>query len=86
MLDGESFEYPPTYGAAGCAAYDSGLDPECAENSDYFCEQQWCYVSSDCAASDTTVSNLNSEISFSYATCGFAGEEPAEEEVVEEAD
>ena len=84
-VDGEDFRYPPYYGAAGCQAYDSGLDPECAENSEHYCTAQWCYVSPDCAASDTTVANLNSEISYSYATCGFSAEEVVEEEMVEEA-
>ena len=47
----------------------------------------WCYVSLDCAASDVVVSNINSEIAYSYATCGDSADFPdgdEEEAAVEE--
>jgi len=91
-VDGEDFEYPANYGSGVCAAWDSGLEPYCADDSETYCAAQWCFVSSECEASDTTVSNLNAEIAYSYATCGDmadfpdVGEVADEEETEEEAE
>ena len=79
-IDGVDFEYPPNYGSGVCAAWDSGLEPDCADDSEDFCAAMWCYVSPDCEASDVTVSNLNAEISYSYATCGDMVEAAVEDE------
>ena len=59
--DGVDYEYPANYGLGFCSDWDAGLDPYCAENGEDYCEAQWCYVSSECEASDATPSNLNED-------------------------
>jgi len=79
-IDGVDFEYPANYGSGACAAWDSGLEPDCADTNEGSCAAMWCYVSPDCEASDVAVSSLNDEISYSYATCGDMVESAVEDE------
>jgi len=80
------YEYVGDYGLNSCAAWDTGLEPFCADNSEDYCEASWCYVSLECAASDTKVSNLNHEIAYSYATCGDSADFPDNDELPEFVD
>ena len=84
--EGVDYMYPPNYGLAVCADWDADLDPFCAENGPEFCGAEWCFVSPDCEASDTTTANLNAEIAYSYATCGFSADFPDEGEEAAAAD
>ena len=86
--NGVGYEYPAAYGVGMCSDWDAGLEPYCAENEADFCEPHWCYVSSECEASDATPSNLNPDQAYSYATCGYTGDfpDPGEEEEEEEAE
>jgi len=84
--EGVDYMYPPNYGVAVCSDWDADLDPFCTENGPDYCGAEWCFVSSDCEASDATVSNLNAEISYSYATCGYMANFPDEGEEEEAAD
>ena len=79
-LDGEEYEYPPNYGAGICAAWDSGLEPSCADDGADFCGDSWCYVADDCEASDVTASTYFEGLSYSYRTCPEVEAESTEEE------
>ena len=83
-VDGVGYEYPPNYGVGICAPWDTDLEPYCAENEEDYCEAEWCFVSSECEASDTTTSNLNPDIAYSYKTCGFTADFPDVDEQEEE--
>ena len=85
-FEGIPYEYDSDIGTGSCAAWDSGQEPYCADNEAHFCTAMWCYVSSDCTASDTTIANDNPDISYSYATCGDSGDFPNNDEVAAEAD
>ena len=76
VYDGQVFDYPADYGLNTCAAWDAGEAPFCADNLFGFCTANWCYVSNDCAASDTQPSNVIEGLSYSYATCGDVGDFP----------
>ena len=82
---GVEYQYPANYGVGVCGAWDTGLEPNCAENENNYCELEWCYVSAECEASDAAVSTLNEEIKYSYATCGNVVPEEVEENNEDEA-
>jgi hypothetical protein len=78
VLNGKTvLEYQADYGA-NCAAWDSDNDPACMEDgAPSYCEEKWCYVSSDCKQSGVKTSHLipdatvdGDPIQYSYETCG----------------
>lgn len=77
--DGEELRYPADYGTS-CRDWDDGREPFCADNEEDYCTASWCLVSADCEASDTTTSNLNPEVAYSYATCGDSADFPDNDE------
>ena len=81
VLEGLPYKYPASYGSSVCAAHDAGLEPYCADEMPDFCSGLWCYVANDCAASDTTPSNITPGISYSFATCGDSGDFPDADEI-----
>lgn len=72
--------YPDSYGADACAAFDSSLEPYCANSTGApldtrpeWCDDQWCFVDPDnCDLPITFKSTYfpDSDLSYSYMACG----------------
>ena len=82
IYQGVQYPYDANYGLNECAAWDQDLGPFCLDNAQDFCTAQWCYVSNDCTAPDTTPSNVeDSNISYSYQVCGDVADFPDNDEI-----
>ena len=80
IIGGERYIYPSGYGT-GCETHDDGLEPYCGDSvelTDRFgdgltsnwCTKPWCYVDISNCDKRTSQGVYNSDLHYSYATCG----------------
>ena len=66
---GRDYEYPWNYGTS-CEAWNTDLGPDCLDNAyEQFCTEKWCFVSSDCTASDVEESWYFDDLYYSFESC-----------------